>query len=77
VNATLICPELTVATSEVGALGITTGVALTLLDTVPSPLLLTARSRIVYDVPFVSPVMDIGELVCDTVTYDPPLREYL
>jgi hypothetical protein len=66
VKATLIWLSPAVATRPVGAPGAVTaltGVALALLDAVPSPAELTALRRKVYAVPLVSPVMVIGELV--------------
>jgi hypothetical protein len=70
VNARLIWLSPAVATRPVGAPAVVTdiGVALKLLDAVPSPTALTAFSRMVYDVPFVNPVITTGELVSVAVT---------
>ena len=67
-----------VATTEVGADGLVRGVTDTAEEAVPLPAALMARSLIEYVVPFVSPLIVIGEARSSTVSLQvlPPSGEY-
>ena len=78
-----VLPAFAVAVPIVGAVGTVaaTGiVALTAVEAVPSPTTLTARSETRYVLPFVKPVMTIGDAVvpvCRVAQVVPPSTEYL
>ena len=72
VNAIEAEPVPEVATRPVGADGVVRGVTDTADDFAPPPTLLYARSLMLYDVPFVRPVMETGELVPTTVSDQEP-----
>jgi hypothetical protein len=55
------CPSPAVVDSPVGAAGVVSGVAVTLSLAAPVPTEFTALSRMVYVVPFVNPVITMGE----------------
>jgi len=67
-----------VATSDVGASGTATGVTLTASEAAPLPMLLMARRRMAYGVPFVRPLITIGDAAeagLRTVHVDPSSSE--
>jgi hypothetical protein len=81
VKATLNDPLEGVMLVIVGAPGVVTplvGVPVEEVDCVPAPASLTARIRTVYVVPFVRPVIEIGDAVVPVdrvVQFDPSLVE--
>ena len=71
------CPFPATADKSLGAEAVVDGVTEVELDVVPTPLALTALKLIEYVVPFVSPVIVIGEVVEPVeVQVEPPFMEY-